>query len=172
MTGEPLQREKDDLRPSTWWFQSCQMKALIKQHFDVGIGWPRSVSTSAGQRWKQLMDHVGQVYKTRLASDALTRLNVEIDVRPNSTRLESRVASMLLAALPISLKVEVVAARKLTAGAIILEVLKRYQPGGLSEKSLGGFHGEECPGKGAAGVVPHSNVATSARPGRQPSKAL
>ena len=47
--------------------------------------------------------------------------------------LESRVASMLLAALPASLKAEVVAARKLTAGAIVLEVLKRYQPGGISE---------------------------------------
>ena len=56
-------------------------------------------------------------------------------MKPNASRLESRVSSTLLPALPSSLKAKVIAARKLMAGAIMLEVLKRYQPGGLSEKS-------------------------------------
>ena len=103
-------------------------------------------------------------------------------------------------------KAEVIAARKLTAGAIMLEVLKRFQP--LSEKSalrtcrrrgqcgrcgpgtgtssqmwsgaselavtlpdpvvlLHAFAVCGCPGKGAASVVPHRNVATPAWAGCQ-----
>ena len=93
------------------------------------------VSSHAGPWWTQLMQHVGQVYKKWLASDSLTRLlfTVDIEVKHNALWLESRMASMRLAALPASLKAEVIAARKLTAGAIMLEVLKRFQP--LSEKS-------------------------------------
>ena len=37
------------------------------------------VSSFAGSWWNQLMEHVGQVYKRWLASDALTRLTVEIE---------------------------------------------------------------------------------------------
>ena len=166
------------------------------------------VSSHAGPWWTQLMQHVGQVYKKWLASDSLTRLlfTVDIEVKPNALWLESRMASMWLAALPASLKAEVIVARKLTAGAVMLEVLKRFQPGGLSKKSalrtcrrhqhrsvrpmrsknsdpgtgIGGHAprsgrladlcvccGEGCPGKGAASVVPHTNVATPAWAGCQ-----
>ena len=70
-----------------------------------------------------------------MRSDALTRLEVGVQVKPNATRLEGRVTSMLLAALPTSIKSDIIANRKLTAASITLEVMKRFQPGGLGEKS-------------------------------------
>ena len=69
------------------------------------------------------MSEVTAVYKVWLSSE------------PNATRLEGRVTSMLLAALPSSIKSDIIANRKLTAASIMLEVMKRFQPGGLGEKS-------------------------------------
>ena len=46
-----------------------------------------------------------QSTKVWLSSDALTRL----EVKPNATRLEGRVTSMLLAALPSSIKSDIIA---------------------------------------------------------------
>ena len=93
------------------------------------------VSGGAARWWTQLMIEVNAVYKVWLSSDALTRLEVDVQVKPNATRLEGRVTSMLLAALPSSIKSDIIANRKLTAASIMLEVMKRFQPGGLGEKS-------------------------------------
>ena len=93
------------------------------------------VSGGAARWWTQLMIEVNAVYKVWLSSDALTRLAVDVQVKPNATRLEGRVTSMLLAALPSSIKSDIIANRKLTAASIMLEVMKRFQPGGLGEKS-------------------------------------
>ena len=89
------------------------------------------VSGGAARWWIQLMVEVNAVYKVWLSSDALTRLEVDAQVK----RLEGRVTSVLLAALPTSIKSDVIANRKLTAASIMLEVMKRFQPGGLGEKS-------------------------------------
>ena len=93
------------------------------------------VSGGAARWWTQLMVEVNAVYKVWLSSDALTRLEVDVQVKPNATRLEGRVTSMLLAALPSSIKSDIIANTKLTAASIMLEVMKRFQPGGLGEKS-------------------------------------
>ena len=93
------------------------------------------VSGGAARWWTQLMNEVNAVYKVWLSSDALTRLEVDVQVKPNATRLEGRVTSMLLAALPSSIKSDIIANRKLTAASIMLEVMERFQPGGLGEKS-------------------------------------
>ena len=92
------------------------------------------VSGGAARWWAQLMNEVNAVYKVWLSSDALTRLEVDAQVKPHATRLEGRVTSMLLAALPSSIKSDIIANRKLTAASIMLEVMKRFQPG-LGEKS-------------------------------------
>jgi len=50
-------------------------------------------------------------------------------------RLDARVVSLLLAALPTTLKSELIAARKLTCLQVIFRILKTYQPGGQGEKA-------------------------------------
>ena len=94
-------------------------KVRIKLHFDVVTGWLKLHRW--GRMWSQLKGGCGsgvQVYKRWLASESLT---------PGG--------QCGIYAIYAPCGAEMVAARKLTAGAIILEVLKRYQPGGLSEKS-------------------------------------
>lgn len=80
------------------------------------------VSGGAAKSWAQLIAEVTAVYKVWLTSDALTTLEVDVPVKPNATRLEGRVMSLLLAALPVSIKTDIIANRKLTAASIMLEV--------------------------------------------------
>ena len=54
---------------------------------------------------------------------------------PGQQRLDQRVTALLLAALPDTLKQELVATRQLHTAAILLKVLKTYQPGGQAEKA-------------------------------------
>ena len=51
------------------------------------------------------------------------------------SRLERRAASMLMSALPESLKEEVISSKSLTAIGILTKAMVQYQPGGLSERS-------------------------------------
>ena len=95
------------LRCGDWWI--TEIEPLIGD-----------VSGGAAHWWTQLMIEVNAVYKVWLSSDALTRLEMDVQVKPNATRLEGRVTSMLLAALPSSIKSDIIANRKLTAASIML----------------------------------------------------
>ena len=50
-------------------------------------------------------------------------------------RLDQRMTSLLLQAVPKSIKDEIIATRELTTAAILFRVMRAYQPGGLIEKS-------------------------------------
>ena len=79
-----------------------------------------------------------QRYQQWLGSDPITRLNVQpptVEALPQGfTRLEQRVTSLLMQALPKTLAAEMIANRQLGAAQIIFKVMKVYQPGGLGER--------------------------------------
>ena len=91
--------------------------------------------------WDDLMSEVMRRYQTWLQSDPLERLRMPspqqglYNFNATRKRLELRISTMLLAAMPPSLKEEVVASRQLTAGEIMYKVLRHYQPGGVQEKT-------------------------------------
>ena len=102
------------------------------------------ISTRAGRWWTATMDSTMNVYQEWLAADPLTRLRLQPPqpVRDPSLgnpqiieRLEQRVTTILLPALPIELRRDLVANRQLWPGAVIFRVLRTYQPGGWGEKA-------------------------------------
>ena len=72
-----------------------------------------------------------------MGSDPITRLNVQpptVEELPQGfTRLEQRVTSLLMQAIPKTLAAETIANRQLGAAQVIFKVMKVYQPGGLGE---------------------------------------
>jgi len=85
------------------------------------------------------MEKTMEQYKKWLCASPLERLAIgppELAMycqgRP---RLEMRITSLLLSALPKGLKEELIAARQLNVGAVMFKVLKTFQPGGLAERS-------------------------------------
>ena len=113
------------------------------------IGWWRLDPSS--QISQQGLEDGGQLRWTAqwmsirwLAADPLTRLRLQPPqpVRDPSLgnpqiieRLEQRVTTILLPALPIELRRDLVANRQLWPGAVIFRVLRTYQPGGWGEKA-------------------------------------
>ena len=96
------------------------------------------VSHRAMWWWDNLVTMTTQRYQQWLGSDPITRLNVQpptVEELPQGfTRLEQRVTSLLMQALPKTLAAEMIANRQLGAAQIIFKVMKVYQPGGLGER--------------------------------------
>ena len=97
------------------------------------------VSQKAAAWWSRVMELCMGLYKSWLTATPLERLHMEVptveQASPGQQRLDQRVTALLLAALPEALKQELVAARQLHSAAILLRVLKTYQPGGQAEKA-------------------------------------
>ena len=78
-------------------------------------------------------------YSLWLYSDPLSRLKITAPetsaLSAGYERLDQRVTSLLLQAVPKAIKDEVVAARELTTAGILFRILRTFQPGGLAEKS-------------------------------------
>eukprot|EP00434_Breviolum_minutum_P011457 symbB.v1.2.010103.t1/scaffold656.1/size175949/5 len=91
------------------------------------------------QWWDCLMEKTMEQYKKWLCASPLERLAIGppelVMYCHGRPRLEMRITSLLLAALPKGLKEELIAARQLNVGAVMFKVLKTFQPGGLAERS-------------------------------------
>ena len=61
--------------------------------------------------------------------------DVEYNTSALRKRLDIRTSTLLLAALPSTLKSELVSARQMATGEILYRIMRNYQPGGLAEKS-------------------------------------
>ena len=97
------------------------------------------ISHRAATWWSRVLARCMGLYKVWLEASPLERLHMEIpaveEVSPGQLRLDQRVTALLLAALPEALKEELIANRQLHTAAILLRVLKAYQPGGQAEKA-------------------------------------
>eukprot|EP00435_Cladocopium_sp_Y103_P062154 s1305_g23.t1 len=100
----------------------------------------RDLSVSSGAWWEAVLQEAQTAYDMWLHSEPLQRLYISPSVpgecRTTWARLEQRGQSMLLQALPESLKAEMLAGRITHSVEIIFRVFTRYQPGGLGEKAL------------------------------------
>ena len=100
----------------------------------------RDLSPSSSTWWDLVMNAAGAAYQTWLASDPMGRLRVQPAIpgtfdRAPFSRVEQRGQTLLLKALPESLRSEIISSRSMGSIQIVFRVLTRYQPGGLAERS-------------------------------------
>ena len=99
------------------------------------------MSGGALQWWDDVLRAVTEQYNRWLLADPLQRLHlpppaeVEYNTSALRKRLDIRTSTLLLAALPSTLKSELVSARQMATGEILYRIMRNYQPGGLAEKS-------------------------------------
>ena len=95
------------------------------------------VSEGARVWWAGLVQRAQDAYNTWLTAGPMDRMAVQPDLQVENkyVRLESRVLSMLLAAVPQTVKQEAISLREMTCVQLVFRILKLYQPGGLNEKS-------------------------------------
>ena len=109
------------------------------------------LSTSASVWWKTSVTAAEAWYKAHMALSPLDRIRHKVEtpeevMQLKWERLERRVSTMLLQALPQEVRGELVAARRLTTFGVITHLLVTYSPGGISEKKLGrSSRDPDCP---------------------------
>ena len=100
------------------------------------------LATNALAWWDAMVQEVNTKYQVWLAASPLERLNMAYpDEKVYNTslarqRMDLRSSALLMAAVPTSLKEELVASRNLTSGRVLFRVLQTYQPGGASERAM------------------------------------
>ena len=99
------------------------------------------LSNSSAQWWQQLVMEAHLWYQRHLQLPPLDRVahvpapSPEL-AKPKWARLERRASTLLLMAVPEGQREELISAKRLSAMAIICQLLVTYQPGGLAEKEL------------------------------------
>lgn len=94
-------------------------------------------SGKAGQWWDQVVAITTARYQVWLDAPPLERLRLKAHEMPQGCdRLAQRVTNMLLAAVPASVRSELIGTRQLTPQGIYYKILRVYQPGGLNERSV------------------------------------
>ncbi len=96
------------------------------------------VTAGASPWWDRAVDLVNQRYSQWLGSSALERLKVDpptsAEIADGRVRLEQRITTLLLSAVPQVIKSDLVANRQLHVGGLLFAIYKRYQPGGRGER--------------------------------------
>ena len=97
------------------------------------------VGQGAEKWWDITRQSVMDRYAAWLEANPLERVHIkapELDnTMPGSDRLNQRVTTLLLSAVPESLKSELITTRQLSVPGVLFAILKRFQPGGLAEKT-------------------------------------
>ena len=97
------------------------------------------LSKNASVWWHRTIGVISDRYSQWLHADPLTRLRIgppsKRELPAGFERLDQRVTSLLLQAVPASIKNEVVATRELSTAGILYRVFRTYQPGGSNERS-------------------------------------
>ena len=114
------------------------------------------VSDSSEELWECTLKEANVWYANYLKLDPLSRLvstpkPSDHLLRPKWSRVSRRIETMVLAAMPVSVKEEVSASRVSGLLALICKLFVIYAPGSLSERELGLRHIQEPP--------PGSNVS-------------
>ena len=108
----------------------AQLRPLMGDLATTSLGW-----------WDNMVQEVVAKYTTWLAASPLEPLH---SAQPDESiyntssarqRMDLRASGLLLAALPASLKQDLIASRNLTSGKILFKVFQTYQPGGASERA-------------------------------------
>ena len=167
MTVTPQEAQKQYSQPSLafpcWPSLKSDEGSLLYQDWLVVIGGLiGDVSDSAAVWWSKVLEVVDMAYGSWISSSPIDRLRVEPLVpsellQGRWTRVNLRVCSMLMAAIPGSIRSDVVARKcNQPAPALLFRLHTTYQPGGGSDKALdfeepattGGCQGQQ-PGPGS-----------------------
>eukprot|EP00434_Breviolum_minutum_P025704 symbB.v1.2.022715.t1/scaffold2026.1/size92022/4 len=96
------------------------------------------VASSAGVWWDRAVGLVSQRYAQWLGASAIDRLKIEppssLEIADGKVRLEQRITTLLLSAIPQVIRADLVASRQLHVGGILFSIYKRFQPGGHGER--------------------------------------
>ena len=97
------------------------------------------VSSRAGEWWDKVVEETMRCYMRWFEAPPLQRLHIlpprDEDLPRGFERLVQRVTNMMLAAVPETVRGELIATRQLSPQGIFFKILKVYQPGGLQERS-------------------------------------
>ena len=98
------------------------------------------ISTGAGLWWSKVKVKAEAFYTHWLNATPIHRAQIEVSLgdelsQPAYSRLEQRVTSMLLAALPENLRQDILASRLLSSVNVLYRVMIAGQPGGTAERS-------------------------------------
>ena len=91
--------------------------------------------------WDCVVAAVTTQYYRWLEASPLDRLRIaapnpsDYNTTPSRQRMELRASAIILAALPGSLKDEVISSRQLATGKLLYKILRVYQPGGVQERA-------------------------------------
>ena len=100
----------------------------------------KDLSGSSSGWWEMITNNAVEAYQTWLHTDPVNRLYIQPRIPMECSgiwlRLEQRGQSMLLCALPETLKAEVLSSRQTQSVQILFRMFMRYQPGGLGERAL------------------------------------
>ena len=99
------------------------------------------LSDSSGQWWELVVDEARKWYSHYIHLRPLQRATCVIEPslelqKPKWVRVEKRAISMMLAAVPTSVKEELVATRALSPLRLVSKLMVLYQPGGTHERSI------------------------------------
>ena len=99
----------------------------------------RDLSTTSWRWWEEVMQGAMMAYREWLRAEPVQRLHIKAEVpRECNTvwsRLEQRGQLMLLNAVPASIRSEMLANRASNSVDVLYALFRRYQPGGLAERS-------------------------------------
>ena len=102
------------------------------------------ISNRASKWWEMTMSRTWEVYHVWLRSNPLQRIRInppdpvpwqELGNEQVIKRLEQRVTTILLPALPNEVRNDLITSRQLWPCAILYKILRCYQPGGWAERS-------------------------------------
>ena len=100
---------------------------------DIAVGalswWDCVVAAVTGQYYRWL--EASPLDRLRIAAPD----PVEYNTTASRKRMELRASAIILAALPGSLKEEVVSSRLPSTGELLYKILRVYQPGGIAERA-------------------------------------
>ena len=122
--------------------QSDEGYLLYQDWLVVVSGLVCDVSDSATEWWSRVLTAVDQAYKVWISSSPIDRLRVEPNLPADLLqgrwlRVNFRVCSMLMAAIPEGIRADIVACKSnSSAPAILFRLHTTYQPGGGAEKAL------------------------------------
>jgi len=97
----------------------------------------RDLSKNSHVWWDIIVKDAEEAYQKYMRSSPLVKLEVEAELEEASKylRLRSKATSILLDAIPKDISAEAVAAREIHPTQLLYAIMKKFQPGGLEERS-------------------------------------
>ena len=100
-----------------------------------------TMSATSGLWWAEVLREAYRLYTRWLAADPVQRLSIKAEATcilspsPRHVLIEQRLTVLLMRAVPAEIRAELVAVRAMSSLAVVVAVLRRYQPGGPNERA-------------------------------------